>query len=213
VLKSAVSAEDGRSSIHAGVPLGVHRHLLRPTEILVPVALVLEGVVPAELELPGRLVRVRVSARHERPRQSSPTRTPDGTEEGSGIRVLEWFRATAPGGACPSLGSRFVVKRRRSLERELASGGPWRSAAWLPMKACGGRRTLVETDEDRGHCGAENVAAAQQVVEADKAHSRCAPSGPCSLTSVVRLTRRHLSDIVELDGPAEFEVTAGRIGQ
>jgi hypothetical protein len=72
---------------------------------------------------------------------------------------------------------------------------------------------LVETDEDPGRCAAENVAAAQQVVEADKALSRCAPSGPCSLTSVVRLTRRHLSDIVELDGPAEFEVTAGRIGQ
>jgi hypothetical protein len=50
--------------------LGVHRHLLRPTDNLVPVALVLAGVLPAELELPGRLVRVRVSARHERPRQS-----------------------------------------------------------------------------------------------------------------------------------------------
>jgi hypothetical protein len=43
-------------------------------------------------------------------------------------------------------------------------------------------------------------------VEADVALSRCAPSGPRSLTPVVRLTGLHLTAIVEVDGPAEFDV-------
>jgi hypothetical protein len=86
------------------------------------------------------------NASHWRPHDHREQTVP-GSPSGSGIRVPRWFRAAAPRGACPSLGSRFVVRRRSSLERELASGGPWRSAAWMSMNASGDRGTSVERDE------------------------------------------------------------------